>query len=265
MPMISQNGLNYFEFKTFPQELVFQRIYSRTGGVSPQPWDSLNLGGTVGDERNHVVENRQRIFENAGRPVSTIYDVWQVHSAEVVCTDIPRPLDQEPVKADAIITSNPAVTLFMRFADCVPILLFDPVKKVAGLVHSGWMGTVQRISKFTIEKMVSEFGCRPEDILAGIGPSIGPDHYEVGENVIDQVKETFSYAPEVLIYKGNSCYLDLWKLNERILRDSGVKSIEQSLLCTACDRRHWYSHRAEHGKTGRFGALIYLRDGNQND
>ncbi len=253
------NGLGIFKFNSFPENEVVQGVYSRLGGVSPQPWDSLNLGGTVGDPRENVIENRQRIFDSVRRPVETIYDVWQVHSADVVCVDAPRPLEREPIKADAILTTSPDVTLFMRFADCVPVLLFDPVQHVVGVVHSGWMGTVQEISAAAVKTMSAQYGSKPANILAGIGPSIGPDHYEIGENVIQKVREVFpESADQVLEAHDGRIHLNLWKLNEFILRASGVEQVEQSNLCTACDLGHWYSHRAEHGRTGRFAAIISL-------
>ncbi len=259
MAFLQKNGLSTFTFSSLELAGVRHGIYSRKGGVSPHPWESLNLGGTVGDERVHVIENRRRVFAHAGLPVESIYDVWQVHSADVVYTRSPRPLDQVHKKADAIITDQPGVTLFMRFADCAPILLYDPQKKVIGLVHAGWLGTVRGTVNACVKAMMAQAGSKPADILAGIGPTIGPDHYEVKENVIDAVKQTFGVdASSLLIERENRVFFDLWAANQVLLEREGVKYIEQSGICTACDTEHWYSHRAENGKTGRFAALISL-------
>ena len=200
-----------------------------------------------------------RSFNALGRSFDSLFDVWQVHSADVVYADAPRPPEVDHYKADIIFTDKSAVTLYMRFADCVPILLHDPVKSVVGLAHAGWLGTVRGTSVAAVRGMVEHYGSKPADILAAIGPSIGVDHYEVGPDVIAQVEQTFAADAQRLIERRNdSTYLDLWKANRLQLEASGVKHIEVSGLCTACHLDDWYSHRAEKGKTGRFGALIAL-------
>jgi YfiH family protein len=254
-------GLRYFSFDIFEKEAVNHGVFTRHGGVSPAPWFSLNTGGMSGDNRENVIENRRRIFSAFNRPVETIYDVWQVHSADVVCADRPRPLDQPHEKADAIITNCPDVTLFMRFGDCVPILFFDPVQKVVALTHAGWQGTVKRIVQATVEKMVERYHCKPADILAGIGPSIGVDRYEVGEDVVSRVEDSFGSGKEECIrFIQGRAHFDLWKANQWLLLESGLKAdhIQIAGICTATNAQDWYSHRAEFGKTGRFGALITL-------
>ena len=118
MPYVAVDGLEYFQFESLDNRLLKQGIFTRKGGVSPQPWDSLNQGGTVGDARENVIENRRRVYQVMGQPVESIFDVWQVHSADVICADEPRPLNAQHQKADAILTDRPEITLFMRFADC---------------------------------------------------------------------------------------------------------------------------------------------------
>lgn len=256
---VAKNGLEYFQFDSFNSALCTHAVFSRKGGISPEPWKSLNQGGTVGDIRENVIENRRRSFEAFNRNVISIYDVWQVHGNEVICTDIPRPLDEDHHKADAILTNNPEVTLFMRFADCVPILIYDPVKKVIGIIHAGWMGTVNKVISTTIQTMKAKYRCDPDDIVSGIGPSIGVCHYQVGEPVITAVKSAFgNQASELLVEKGDATYFDLWKANRFTLLENGVNKIEIAGICTACDTNTWFSHRAEHGKTGRFAAMMFL-------
>jgi YfiH family protein len=219
----------------------------------------LNLGGTVGDDPANVAENRRRAFECFGRPIGTLYDVWQVHSAEVVRADAPRPAHIPHLKADAILTDQPEVTLFMRFADCVPILLYDPVRRVMGMVHAGWKGTTLRIVQAAVQAMQRQWGTRPDEILAAIGPSIAPHHYTVGQDVITQVEAAFGQEANTLLpAQDGAVQFDLWTANRLVLMDSGVRQIEVSGVCTACDLEHWYSHRGEQGRTGRFGALMAL-------
>lgn len=260
MPFIENQGLRYFTFSSFPAAKVVNAIFTRSGGVSPNPWDSLNVGGTVGDDRSHVIENRLRSFKAAGRDPKSIFDVWQVHSADVVIANAPHNFSPPEFKADAILTDNPDVTLFMRFADCTPILLFDPVKNIIGIAHAGWMGTIKQVAAAAVDAMVAAFGTHPEDILAGIGPSIGPDHYEIGQDVITRIRETYHDDTEkLLIYREGHAFFNLWQANKLTLKNAGVRSIEISGLCTACHPEDWYSHRAEKGRTGRFGALIGLK------
>jgi YfiH family protein len=220
------------------------------------------VGGLVGDEAERVKENRRRSFAAVGRDVATMYDVWQVHGDDVVCASAPRPLDTPHVKADVILTDRSEVTLFMRFADCVPIVLYDPHKKVAGLAHAGWMGTVKKTASAAVRAMGECYGSQPGDILAGIGPSIGVHHYEVGEEVAQQVRQAFGEQAHTLLVPANGdakrVQFDLWAANQLVLQECGVRQIETAGLCTACHLEDWYSHRGEKGKTGRFGAIIGL-------
>lgn len=261
MPISEKNSLRFFTFESFPKDQVVHGIFSRKGGVSPEPWASLNLGGLNGDERANVIENRRRIFSTMGRPVSSIFDVWQVHSADVICAEQPRPLDKPHQKADAIVTNRPEITLFMRFADCVPVFFYDPIKRVVAIAHAGWQGTVKNVVGQTVRTMQERYGCCAADIQAGIGPSIGQDHYEVGSEVVDHVKKVLGErAGEVLAPSDGKHKLDLWATNRILLERAGVLHIEIAGICTACHVEDWYSHRAEKGSTGRFGAMLALRD-----
>jgi YfiH family protein len=191
MAFISVDGLRYYSFDLFEDLQVCQGVFTRRGGVSPAPWVSLNTGGLSGDLQENVIENRRRLFSAFNRPVESIFDVWQVHSADVKISDRPRPLDQPHEKADAIITDRPEVTLFMRFGDCVPILFYDPLRRVTAMAHAGWQGTVANVGRATVYLMMSRFGCNPANILAGIGPSICLEHYEVGSDVITRAQSVF--------------------------------------------------------------------------
>lgn len=259
MKRIVKHGLEVLQFEHPGFEGLTHGFFTRKGGVSTGHYSSLNQGGTVGDERLHTIENRKRAFAFFDRDVASIFDVWQVHGNTVICADKPRALDEPHIKADAIISNNPTLTLFMRFADCVPIILFDPVKKVIGGVHAGWKGTLNNIVKEAVLAMREQYSVNPLDIIAGIGPSIGPDHYIVGKEVYDLAAATF--GPDlnhVVSIKNDKIHFNLWRANEYLLEKQGIKAIECAEICTACNLEDWYSHRAEKGATGRFGALIAL-------
>lgn len=257
MTFHQHNGIRYYQFDSIQTR---HALFTRHGGVSPEPWGSLNVGGTVGDDLTRVRHNRILSFEALCREPETIFDVWQVHSADVVCARSPRPLDESYRQADIILTDKPDVTLFMRFADCVPILLHDPRQGVVGLAHAGWMGTLRDVASITVESMIKNYGCKPADIVAGVGPSIGPDHYEIGADVILQVMQKHGDESELFLksHRGK-IHFNLWEANRLALERAGVGSIEISGICTACHTEDWYSHRAEKGRTGRFGALIALQ------
>lgn len=259
MPFHEPDALRFYTFDLLDTSKVQHAVFTRQGGVSPAPWAELNVGGTVGDEPERVRENRRLCFQTLRRLPQTMYDSWLVHRSDVIFVEAPRPLDVRPLQADTILTDQPNVTLFMRFADCVPILLHDPQRGVVGLVHAGWLGTVRAAVRTAVEAMASHYGSHPADVLAAIGPSIGPDHYEVGPDVAMQVTQAFGADGIGLLENQNgSVHFDLWAANHLLLERAGVRNIDVSRLCTACNVGDWYSHRAEKGRTGRFGALIGL-------
>lgn len=261
MPFREHDSLRYYTFDSFDEEGVLQAAFTRHGGVSLAPWAKLNFGSLVGDDPVNVLENRRRVFQAVGRPVESLFDVWQVHGTEVVYANTPRPLTVPHHKADAILTDNPEVTLLMRFADCVPLLYYDPIHRVVGLGHAGWQGTVKMVAKAVVKAMQGVYGSRPEDILVAIGPSIAVHHYEVGSQVIQEVEAAFgSDAAGLLQTQDGAVKFDLWSANRLVLENAGVQHIEMAGLCTACHIRDWFSHRGEKGLTGRFGVLIGLRE-----
>jgi YfiH family protein len=259
MPFHSNGEIRYYQFELFDDGPV-HAIFTRRGGVSPDPWAGLNLGGTVGDDPERVRENRRRALHALNRDLDSVYDVWQVHGVVVAIAEAPRSPEMPHLQADAILTAKPGITLMMRFADCVPVLLHDPVHKVVGIAHAGWMGTVRGTLHAAVEIMQTRFGSRPADIQAAIGPSIGPDHYQVGSDVVAQVRQAFGAdTSELLAARDGSMYFDLWAANRLVLEGAGVRQIEVAGLCTACHTDDWFSHRAERGRTGRFGAIIALK------
>ena len=258
MPLRQVASFRFIQFDTLTGHRLVHAVFTRHGGVSPNPWHSLNVGSTVGDDLDRVAENRQRIFSVMDRNPETFYDVWQIHSARYVIAREPRK-NRPYHQADAILTDVPGLTLLMRFADCVPIMLYDPSHHVIGLVHAGWLGTIRGVAQSAVQGMVDNFNSDPTEIRAGLGPSIGPDHYEIGDDVVSKVQEIYKdKATRYLRANHASVNFDLWAANHDQLQEIGVGHIEVTEICTACHAEDWYSHRAEEGQTGRFGALIGL-------
>jgi YfiH family protein len=252
--------LRYYEFDSLNPAVVAQAVFTRHGGQSPAPYASLNMSVSTGDARENVRANRLRAFAALDRAADSVADLWQVHSADVLVADTPnRPADYKG-KADALITDRPEVTLFLRFADCVPILLYDPRRPAVGVVHAGWRGTLAKAAPAAVQAMADRYGSRPADLIAGIGPSIGPCHYAVGAEVVEQTRQAFPAGADELLPRVNGGHhLDLWAANAQALRAAGVEQIETSRLCTVCHCDDFFSHRAEGARTGRFAALIGLR------
>ncbi len=237
-------------------------VFTRHGGVSPAPYASLNVGSTVGDALDGVLENRRRMAAALGVSETDSRTTWQVHGADVLVIRDRSPQPWPPPRADAIVTAVPDVPLVMRFADCVPIILADPVRRVIGLAHAGWRGTLAGAASAAVAAMTTAFGSHPSDIVAGIGPSIGPCCYEVGPEVVEAFAAWDGIGQEVIVPPGGAgkgAHLDLWLANRRDLGRAGVTHIEAANLCTACHNDDFYSHRREHGRTGRFGVIITLR------
>lgn len=260
MPFHKMRKLKYYSFDLLASFNIVHAIFTRHGGVSPLPWKSLNVDGSKCDSRENVLENKRRIFSVFGLPLESVFDVWQVHSDKVICTAASRSLEADPSEADGIVTDQAGITLFMRFADCVPILLFDPVKKVIGIIHAGRLGTIKKICLNAVTVFKEKYGSDPKDILAGIGPSVGPDHYWVSDEIIEDVRAAFGRdASKLLVQQNGRVAFDLWKANQVLLQNAGVQRIQTAEVCTACHVSDWFSHRAENGNTGRFGAIIALK------
>ena len=252
--------LEYYSFIALEFKGAVNGFFTRRGGVSAAPMESLNLGGGLGDTRGNIIENKRRILSALKRSEKSVFDVWQIHSANTVFADRPRNVEDDYQQADAIFTENPAVTLLMRFADCVPILLFHPgEKKIVGIVHAGWKGTLNRICEKSVEQACKHYATEPNEWVAGIGPSIGPDHFEVGREIKEIGEKVFSQNnDDIFKLREGKIYMNLWEANRSLLRKAGVKTIYSMEICTACDTGSWFSHRAENGKTGRFAGLIGL-------
>jgi YfiH family protein len=156
------------------------------------------------------------------------------------------------------VTATPGVPLMMRFGDCAPVLLFDPVRRVAGMAHAGWRGVAAGVIEASIRAMTEHLGCNPPDIWAGVGPTIGPCCYEVGTDVADEIAAACPVAAQVIRCVDDCVHADLPAAVEAQLRAGGIEQVEQANLCTSCRVDEFFSHRAENGRTGRFGIVMGL-------
>ena len=248
--------------------LVEHCFTTRLGGVSQGMFSTLNLSFTRGDEETAVRENYRRVAQALHIAPERFVLSHQTHTTNVRVVresdagkGLVRARDYEEV--DGLVTDVPELVLSTFYADCVPLFFVDTVHRAIGLSHSGWRGTVKRMGQVTLDVMAKEYGTRPEDVMCAIGPSICKDCYEVSADVAEEFCNEFPKAGEELLEgKGNGKYqLDLWAANRRVLLDAGVleSNISITSLCTCCNERLLFSHRATNGRRGNLGAFLYLK------
>ncbi|MCP4420418.1 MAG: peptidoglycan editing factor PgeF [Chloroflexi bacterium] len=257
-----QSGIIYFQFESFGANGRIQHaIFSRQGGVSQPPHDSLNLSVSVPDEKTAVYANRSRAFGLFGRQNDTVVHAHLVHGNDVAhVTQANNGTWVEHV--DALITNEPGCALTMNYGDCTPIFLYDPVQQAIGLGHAGWKGAVVDLPGAMVRAMQAQFGSNPAQLLAGIGPSISWVNYEVDEPLVSGVKGAFADWETLLMkpdgQENGRYHFNLPEANRRNLNRAGVQQIELSGFCTAARTDLFFSHRAEKGETGRFGTIFIL-------
>ncbi len=255
MRRLTQGEITYYRFESLLSPGLKHGIFTRLGGVSQGYYHSLNLSRSTGDTAEAVAENRRRMYAALSTPAERAVTSWLVHG-NTVRAITEDDLGQNDVHADAMITDRRGIALTLRFADCLPVLFHDPAREAIGIAHAGWLGIECGVLPASVRAMVTTYGCKPRDIRACIGPSIGPDKFEVGEDVAARIQ---SAVREPVILAGNGKpHVDLWAAARSQLHEAGVGEIEIAGLCTASNTHEWFSHRAEKGKTGRFGALIEL-------
>jgi YfiH family protein len=247
----TRDALAWYSFDALS---VRHGMFTRLGGVSEGMWSSLNLSRSTGDAQESVAENRRRMMQAMG--TQQWLTSWLVHGSHVRVVD-QRDLGQDDVHADAMVTATRGMALTLRFADCIPVLFHDRRRDVIAVAHAGWKGVANGVLPATVRTMREAFGCDPADVCAGIGPSIGPEKFEVGADVAAEIQRAVA-EPVVRERPGDKPHVDLWRAARRQLRDAGLVEIEVAGLCTASDTHEWFSHRAERGRTGRFGVVIEL-------
>lgn len=250
--------------------IVRHGFSTRLGGASGGYFSSLNLSFDRGDDKEAVMENFRRIGRSLGVRCEDMVLSKQTHTTNVrVVTEEDRGKgiikERDYTDVDGLVTNIPGICLVTSYADCVPLYFVDPVRKVIGLSHSGWRGTVGKIGKKTVQVMQEKFASEPADILAAVGPSVCMDCYEVSSDVIGRFKENFDekFWGELFYEKPDGKYqLDLWKANELILLESGIvpEHIAITNVCTHCNSKILYSHRASGNKRGNLCGFLALRE-----
>ncbi len=240
---------------------------TRLGGKSLLGEGDLNMALHVADDAKLVRENRQRASEALGIDFCRLIAAEQVHGTNIVCVDAAQAgrgrLDYTDSIAgtDGLLTNSAGLGLMLCYADCVPVIIADPISKVVAVVHAGWRGTVSLIVEQAVNKMVAEFSVRAADCLAVVGPAIGACCYKVDQKVLKMAAENMTNH-QAFFYQTaeNSWQFDLWQANRQQLLAVGLQadSIVMGNICTACNSRLFFSHRAEAGHTGRFAALVWL-------
>lgn len=241
----------FFQFENlqaFPE--LFHGIFTRRGGASQAPWDTFNIGHGVGDCHSAVQTNRRRMLQ--ATRLNSLFFVSQVHGQDVYLLKTPPSDGAEAVQADALITARRGIGLVIQVADCQAVLLYDPVRQIVANIHAGWRGSVAQIIGRTIARMQEEYLCRPENLFAAIGPSLGPCCAEF-------VNYRRELPPDFWPYRISQNMFNFWDISRDQLRAAGVLPghIEYSQICTVCQKEWYFSYRREQ-ITGRQGAVIGL-------
>jgi YfiH family protein len=261
MRLIHGNGVSCFQFPQWVERSVFfHGVFLRQAVNGRGTADSFNLGLGHDTSEAQVWRNRENMLGFFGSDYTGVYG-RQVHGKEVgVIRDHERQQGREStssiqINGDALITDVEGLALVIQVADCQPILIIDPVKRVVANIHSGWRGSIQNIIGTTVHRMETDFKCRPKDLICGIGPSLGPCCAEF-INFQNEIPEPFWK------YRWSEYLFDFWQASMDQLTAAGVRSEKISLsgLCTRCNRHLFFSYRAER-QTGRFAAVVGIRPG----
>lgn len=253
-----QGKLSVFKFESFKKyKNIAHFVTTREG------WSSGDTPRFTGDEPAVYAGFRKELAVSCEWDIGCFVFPRQTHSDHVEVVSAEN-LGQALPDTDALITREPGLFICVQTADCVPVLLFDPRQKVVAAVHAGWRGTVSKIAQRTVQKMVETFDCHPQDILAGIGPSIHMHAYEVGPEVVEAVKSSFSHSNTLLkpSLTDGRAYLDLWEANRQVLVEAGLteENIEVMGLCSYEHAGLFYSARREGAATGRMVSGIRLAE-----
>jgi hypothetical protein len=257
--LFKENNYNGVIYMTAPNIQTTHAFTTRFGGVSSGVYASMNLAYRADDDPENVKENYSLLCSALGISVNSIVSSRQVHGTFIRVTtrdDCGKLFLQTGHQADGLITTEPEAALMVYTADCVPILLFDPVKNAVGAVHAGWRGTSSNISSIAVQKMKSEFGCSPGDISAAIGPGISKCCYETDSDVADAMKKILPTESICTAAQNGKFMVDLKEANRLLLTQAGVLSITVSNECTSCLSDKYWSHRRLGSNRGTQAAII---------
>jgi YfiH family protein len=296
-PTLSKNGVGLLQVPAWREKKtvsswLWHGFSTRLGGASraycaEDAPGELNLGFTAADNREAVVQNRRLLAKAVtGDGATRLVTLRQFHSNLVVIAGAGDADRARPRKADGAVTAEPGLLIAIQTADCIPVLVADRKRRVVAAFHAGWRGTAKRIVELGVGRMRIEFGSRPEDLIAAIGPGVGQCCYAIGEEVLSEFESQFSYARELFreVYDsdpvrkkypmlfltqrapghspiGPALHLDLIEANRRQLLDAGLKASAISLTggCTGCHTDLFFSHRASQGHAGRMMSVIGIR------
>jgi len=265
MEMTKAGKVHYLEPQLLARAgISAQGFTTRNEGVSRVPFNSLNLGANTLDASSSVQGNRSILARAFGTKLEKLVTVSQVHGTDLLVIDTPNPdyTHFQKLECDGIITNQPGIMVGVCVADCVPILLLDPVKKVVAALHAGWKGTAGGIAVKGVEALVSLFGSDPSDLLAAVGPGIGPCCYEVDGPVRDEFIKGEGCWEECAVETADATWrLDLSRANVHRLLEAGVsrENVETTDLCVACNKATFFSYRRDKGETGRQMGFIMLK------
>ena len=263
--MIKTNRSGELEYLTAEHIAAPHCFTTRLGGVSEGYLESLNIGTSRGDDPENVLENYRRLGAAIGFDVHNLVLSRQTHS-DIVYTATARDrgaglFAPHLEECDAIVTHTPRLALVVFSADCTPILFWDEKTGAVGAAHAGWRGTVSAIGARVVETMARQFGTRPQDIHAAIGPNIGQCHFETNEDVPQALRAAFGQEVEQWIEpRGEKFHVDLKQINRWILNRAGVAQVEVSDDCTVCSSHRFWSHRVTGGRRGSQGAIIVCQE-----
>lgn len=250
------NELNLWQFEALGKETSIKHFV--TDRFSNSRGKEFTLSYSSSPDREDVQKNRNMLASAIGIEKSHLFFPSQVHKTRIV-TVTRHTTKDELMETDSLITNEKGICIAVMSADCVPILLVDTKNKAIGAIHSGWRGTVAKILEKTLHEMQSQFGTKADHLWAAIGPSVSQDSYEVGDEVVQAVRNVFGNKNDLLSLQANGkAKLDLWKANVLQLEEFGVNRsrIEISGLCTVKHNNHFFSARK--GDAGRFAAGIML-------
>lgn len=267
----THTAVPYLSFLALEQtNMVVNGFSTRMGGASKGKFASMNFSYSRGDNPEDVLENYTRMAEALNVERDRMVVSWQTHTTNIrLVTEEDEGKgviwERDYQDVDGLICNVPGITLVTFYADCVPLYFVDTKNCAVGLSHSGWRGTVNRMGEATLSAMKKAFGTCPEDVTACIGPSICKDCFEVGEEVIQEFQQTFSSVYWDELWKENGragkYQLDLWKANQIILQEAGVKKekITVTNICTRCNNQYLFSHRKCGENRGNLAAFLGIR------
>jgi len=264
-----KNGVKLLKFKTLEQysDILIHCFTTRIGGVSTGECESLNLGFKRKDCRENIIENYKRVCGALDINMENMVLSDQVHDKKIKTVDESDRgkgiIKNSDIKGfDGLITNKKNVALITFYADCVPVYIFDPGKTAIGLAHSGWKGTLKEIAREMVEKMCAEYGSRPCDMKAVIGPSIGKCCFEVGDEVAEAFLAEIPWSKSFICKHNREKWkIDLKAVVKKTLMNSGVleENMEVSSICTKCSKDTFFSYRGDEGKTGSLAAIMQLK------